>query len=316
MKKVNLFIVGQPKSGTTALANYLNQHPNVCMAYPKEPGYFAYDHIQESDAIYGAGTYLKARTLQEYKQHFKHYEGEQIVGEATTTYLYSTVAAQAIHDYNPEAKIIVMLRHPVPFLHSLHMQYVNDGSEDERDFATALAKEEARRRGKDVPHRAIVPSLLYYSDRIKYAEQVQRYKDLFPDAQILVLGAEDFREDNTGVFKQVLDFLEVDDTFEPTLDIVNPSAKPRSYAVHRALNSLALKKSLYNLLGPRHYTSLKAVAISVVMKRRERTDMNETLRQQLLDMSRSEVAKISHVTHIDFMRKWRYETSPETTKAG
>ena len=43
MKKPNLFIVGAPKCGTTALSEYLRQHPNVFMTNPKEPNFFADD---------------------------------------------------------------------------------------------------------------------------------------------------------------------------------------------------------------------------------------------------------------------------------
>ena len=42
MKKVDFFIIGAAKSGTTALTSYLTQHPDVCMAKKKESHYFVY----------------------------------------------------------------------------------------------------------------------------------------------------------------------------------------------------------------------------------------------------------------------------------
>ncbi len=39
----NLFVVGAPKSGTTALHRYLDQHPQVAMSAVKEPKFFLAD---------------------------------------------------------------------------------------------------------------------------------------------------------------------------------------------------------------------------------------------------------------------------------
>ena len=38
--KVNTFIVGAPKAGTTSLHHYLNQHTDVSMSSVKEPNFF------------------------------------------------------------------------------------------------------------------------------------------------------------------------------------------------------------------------------------------------------------------------------------
>ena len=46
---IDFAIVGEPKSGTTALAEFLSSHPEICMSVPKEPAYFATDLIAESD---------------------------------------------------------------------------------------------------------------------------------------------------------------------------------------------------------------------------------------------------------------------------
>ena len=41
-KRPNLFLVGAQKAGTSALAGWLREHPEVCMSFPKEPGYLAF----------------------------------------------------------------------------------------------------------------------------------------------------------------------------------------------------------------------------------------------------------------------------------
>lgn len=45
-RKPNFFIIGAPKCGTTSLAHYLGEHPDIFMSYPKEPFYFCPDVIR------------------------------------------------------------------------------------------------------------------------------------------------------------------------------------------------------------------------------------------------------------------------------
>lgn len=42
------------------------------------------------------------------------------MGKASIWYLYSERAVEEIGEFDPQAKIIVMLRDPVEILHSLH----------------------------------------------------------------------------------------------------------------------------------------------------------------------------------------------------
>lgn len=308
MRKVDFFIVGQPKSGTTALANFLNQHPSICMANPKEPGYFAVDFIKESDDFHNKKVYLKARSLKEYEKHFSHRGKNELLGEATTTYLYSKSAAKKINEYNPEAKIIIILRSPVDMLHSLHMQNYNTGVDDEADFETALNKEAGRKQGKHIPSRAAVPSFLHYSERVKYLEHVNRFINLFPRKNILIFTAEEFKSDNIKMYKKVLGFLSVDTKFKPDLARINESATPRNKFVHRHLNTLGLKNFLYKILGPQKYTALKKRASRLVMKDHERSAVSAELLNRLQEQTMSEVEKLSNVLERDFLSEWGYKT--------
>src|SRR5205807_881282 len=75
--------------------------------------------------------------------------------------------------------------------------------EAEKDLRRAVENEELVRNGKRV---------LRYSDHIHYVEQLRRYHEVFPAEQILVLIYDDFRSDNAGTVRQVLRFLDVDDS--------------------------------------------------------------------------------------------------------
>ena len=52
--KVDFFIVGAPKAGTTSLYYYLKEHPEIEMSREKEPNYFSNKFIQNQDMYYGS----------------------------------------------------------------------------------------------------------------------------------------------------------------------------------------------------------------------------------------------------------------------
>ena len=52
VKKVNLFLIGAAKCGTTSLFRYFEQHPSFYTTMPKEPRFFAHD-INEKHPEYG-----------------------------------------------------------------------------------------------------------------------------------------------------------------------------------------------------------------------------------------------------------------------
>ena len=81
-------------------------------------------------------------------------------------YLFSKQAAAEIAQYNPDAKIIIMLREPVAFLYSIHSQGLYSGNET-KHFETALSLEDSRRQGMNIPstvHFLRVYSTLSMSD--------------------------------------------------------------------------------------------------------------------------------------------------------
>ena len=107
----NFFIVGAAKSGTTSLAEYLKQHPEIFMSEFKEPHYFLPEGAMASN-YYG--------TWDNYMSLFKDVRNEKAIGEASTGYLYYPESARMIINRIPDAKIIISLRNPVEMAFSLY----------------------------------------------------------------------------------------------------------------------------------------------------------------------------------------------------
>lgn len=219
------FIVGAPKCGTTAMADYLGQHPEIGMCPRKETHVFATDLSERMAMRRGQRPMDRERFL----ELFAGLQGERLRGEASVWHLYSATAASEIAAFQPDAKIIVMLRSPVEMLPSLHSQFVFVGIEPEEDFAAALALDAERERTGPPPG---FPPRSYRS-AVRYAEQLRRYLDVFGRERVHVIVYDEFRDDTLGAYRETCRFLGVEPGFEPNLEIVNPNKRVRSRAMRR-----------------------------------------------------------------------------------
>jgi hypothetical protein len=203
MNYPNLFIVGAPKCGTTSLAAYLNAHPDVFICEPKEPHFFA-------TGLPGPHPRKYIRDRTEYLDLFStagHYSHR---GEASTWYLYANGTAEQINAFSREARIIIMIRHPVDMMFSLYSHRKYSGDEDARTFEEALELESLRRRGDRLPRNMKhTVQGLFYRDVARFADRIRRYVDVFGVQRVHLIDFERFVRDTVGEYERVLKFLEV-----------------------------------------------------------------------------------------------------------
>jgi hypothetical protein len=230
----DFFVVGHPKCGTTALYEMLMRHPQIYMPPGKEPWFFARELLVNTPPR-PSGT---PHTLEEYKQWFAGARPDQLVGEATSLYLWSRVAAGGIAEVRPDARIIAIVREPAAFLRSLHLEFVQIYVETEPDFRKAMSLEDARREGRHTHPYSYWPQALMYSDYVRYVEQLRRYLAAFPPEQVLALVYDDFRDDNEGTMRRVLSFLGVEQDFPIEKTEANPTVRVRSQRMHELLHAL------------------------------------------------------------------------------
>src|SRR4051794_30295372 len=204
-----MFIVGAPKCGTTSLYVYLEGHPDVFMSPVKEPMYFSADARGAPRRRFAYGSEESA-----YLALFDAARDEKVVGEASTSYLASQVAPRLIHQFDPAARIVIMLRNPVDMMYSLHGERVSFGREPLQNFEEALAADEDRMAGRNVPDRATALRVAYRS-AASYGEQVGPWLDEFGRDAIHVIVFEDFVADTALEFRRLLEFLGIDAEYAP-----------------------------------------------------------------------------------------------------
>lgn len=256
LRRPNCFIVGAPKCGTSVLNYYLDQHPDIFVSR-KELHYFGKD-------LHWTERWQGPRTEAEYLSYFADAGNEKRVCEVAIMYLRSTEAAAEIKAFDPEAKIVIMLRSPVEMLHSLHSELVASDSEDIPDFGQALAAESQRKQGRSIPRRTILLEFLYYSEMVQYAKQVERYFNEFGRCNVLVILFDDLKDDVMATYRQVFEFFGVCRGFIPEehgVAAVNPNKVLRSRLISRLMGSRApmirqLKYRLLPMLGDRARASL------------------------------------------------------------
>jgi hypothetical protein len=233
----DFFVVGQAKSGTTALAEMLGQHEQIFIPRIKEPAFFA-------NELLGPEHQGRAMGERRYRKLFADARDDQLAADASTQYISSAEAAGKIAAVRPDARIIVLFRDPVSFVVSMHRQQVQNRYEPEADLGRALALEEDRAQGRRVPKLAPRRSGLLYTRLARYAEQLARYEDAFPAEQILPLIYEEFRADNRGTLARIFAFLGVSDDVTITPSQANPTVHVRSKGAQRAIYAVtALQRS-------------------------------------------------------------------------
>jgi hypothetical protein len=180
--EVDFIVIGAMKCATSTICAYLEDHPDVFMV-KGEPNFFSHD-----------GNYSKGEKW--YMTHFKGRNGEIIAGEGSNFYsaseMYPHTVARMIA-FNPQLKLVYMVRHPIDRIVSAWIQSRSD-------------------RGDDVSSTldlAVTEHPEFFIDLSLYWKNITRYRTDFPSDQIFVGFMEDLHSDDEDFFKRLCKFLGV-----------------------------------------------------------------------------------------------------------
>jgi hypothetical protein len=256
MTKVNTFVVGAAKSGTTTVADFLAAHPEVFVSPVKEPNHFGSDiRIEEFSPAFKANTHLDEedyfrndelvprqvawiRNSENYKRLFQ--KGGSFIRRAdcSTSYLYSENASEEIFSYNPNARIIIMLRNPITRAFSHYLMALKYGF-------TTLSFREAIEEDMRKSEKGWGKSELFL-ELGEYSEQIQRYMDYFPLEQLFIHLTEDLS--TPFFYRELCAFLEVDYFELSKPEKSNTAGLSRYPKVNQWLTQNNLKKRLGQII--------------------------------------------------------------------
>jgi hypothetical protein len=288
----DFLIVGAPKCGTTAMYDYLRQHPDVYMPFIKEPLFFGSDLTSR----YGR------MTDEEYRALFRDAPDGAMKGEASAWYLYSACAAQEIHDAIPDARIVVMVRNPIEVMHAQHSQLLFSRQEDISDFGEALAAEPDRVEGRRLPPGPIRPENLLYRHMVRFAEQLERYRDAFGRERVHVIVFDDFRDDTAAAYRRLLGFLGLDPEVKVDLGPRNENKRVRAAWLQRLIWDPPVLRPLIPRL--RRYPVVhraRQAMLRLNSSRAGRDAIDPQLRARLARELRPEVERLSAMLDRDLL---------------
>jgi len=195
-------IIGAQKAGTTALYAYLRWHPQVLGPSWKEVNYFD-RHYRRGERWYRGHfpNRLRLRRIH-----------DPIVAEASTGYLFHPLGPERVEALIPRARLIALVRDPVDRAYSHYQHEVALGRE-RLSFEAAIDREDERMEG-ELERMLADPGYFSYAwwnytylARGRYAEQLERWLEVFPREQLLVVPMDDLRDAPRETYARVLDYI-------------------------------------------------------------------------------------------------------------
>lgn len=291
----NFLIVGAAKCGTSSLANYIDQHPEIYISKPKEPRFitsqFTKFPLQGPSANRLESWYVK--TYKDYVALFKGAKDEKAIGEASVDNLFFyKKAIPLIKKYLGEPKIIIVLRHPAKRAFSAYSHMMRDQRET-FSFEDAIQMQEERRKNN-------WEFLYSYIDASKYFQQVKAYQENFNET--LVILTEDLYKNPTETFREVFSFLGVDPSFQVDQTIKhNKSGIPKSRTIHNFFkkdNKLRLAlQPLTRLFIPPNLR--KVLSYRIQSHNLEKIDMDPNTSEELVELFRDDIIKLQNIVDKD-----------------
>lgn len=269
----NFVVIGAVKAGTTSLYRYLQRHPQIFMARPKELNFFALAEPQFS----------ASRTW--YESHFEGADEASAVGEVSpsyTTYPRNPGVPQRMAELIPSARLIYLIRHPIERIRS---HYVND----------VLKGRE--RRGID---EAVMQNPIYV-DLSRYAFQLEQYLQHFRREQLLVLTSEELAQDRDRTLHRVFAFLGVNpDWTDPIMSVeFHRTAEKR---VPRRLVGTLRQTRFYPTLVRLAPSSLRAAGRAITTRGIDTKSafISDGVRERLENVLRDDLERLRNYVGDDF----------------
>lgn len=238
--KMNFFVIGAQKSGTTTIHDVLDGIPGVSLPKQKETHYYS-NQYEKGIGWYKAQFKLKGELSNEV----------EVFGEVDPEYIFWPGTANRIYDEHPDAKIVCILRDPIFRAVSQYKMSVRRGIED-RSFETALAAEFELIDSASIEcgYSPFSQEELFshsYLLRSLYSKQIKEYLEKFPRENIYFMLFENLTDSDKYDLEigSLLEFLGIKcKEFDLSYTKSNEAVSPKSYA----LNKMLWDKSRLNTL--------------------------------------------------------------------
>ena len=297
--KIDFFVIGAARCGTTSLYHYLKQHPQVFLPNIKELNHFSQvESLDKEDYELPKDETLHhtkiVKDFEAYSGLFQNAEKNQLKGDISPSYLWKKETARRIYDHNPEAKIIVSLRNPIHRAFSHYLMNVAVGYESLEGFEAALKADK----------NDIWGGGNLYLEWSSYFEGLKEFIDYFGRDNVLILLFEDWIKDKPAMLKKLFSFLEINT--EVSIDLEEQFNQKKGYKHLKTLNFFRnpkLKQPLKKLLPKDLLGSLKKLLFKPQNIEEELCpELSESLQASFYE----EIVQLEELTELPLLRKWGF----------
>jgi hypothetical protein len=293
-------LVGAAKSGTTSLYHYLGESDKIVFSKEKEPHFFSfYNNPPKFKSPETLPTVVS--NLDQYNLFFSKAKKEQLLGEASQSYLYmnSTVISNMKEIYGEkyrDVKIIIVLRNPIERAWSQYWHFKKNFNEPE-EFLDTISEETRTKRQKENWN------IFYnYIDFGKYTNQVKAYQKNFKHVKVFLY--EDLKENPSILMNELCQFLEIDAITINEARRYNPSGRPKNNLfgnLWKINTKLKILKPIKKLLP---YTLRKRLSNQIMERALEIQKLDLETRGKLKEIYREEINNLYTLLKREEIKDW------------
>ncbi len=289
----SFFIIGAQKAGTTSLHEWLVRQPDVCLPVIKETHFFSHEE--------------KFRLgLDWYMRQFPSYRNGAVTGEVDPEYLFRAEAPLRIRRLMKSPKLLCVFRHPVERAYSHYLMSLRRGFET-LSFVEALEAEDARMaEGSEKYLRDHS-----YMERGNYSEQVERFREAFPDSDFLFIKFEKLFGQNTcrEEYSKICSFLGLgsEPIYPDSSAKSNQASVPRSRLLKDLIYGKSTAKKLIGSLIPSKDLKLRLAMIADRLNQApapKSDNWRELVPARFWKVASKEAQRLEMLTGLD-LRDWR-----------
>lgn len=276
----NTFIAGAPKCGTTSLAHWLSEHPDIFLPAKKEPHYFH----RELNNCKDKDDYLSLFDSRP--------KSNKITIDASTGYFTNSESIIKIEEYNSSAKYILMLRNPIEIVRSWHSECLYLCRENIENLEDAWHLQDARKKGGKIPISCVAPSSLQYRDQALIGRSLSFLIEKAGHDRVKWIFLDDMRDNPRKTYREVLCFLGVKDDGRTAFPVLNKAKRHRFPILNRLTRVAGMA---------RHHLGLPGFGVRLALNRvgtveRENAPMSADFQRSLYSEFRDDIAILESLT--------------------
>ena len=298
--KIDFFIVGAARCGTTTLYHHLKNVESIFLPEVKELNFFSNvesnnreDYLPPKHGISYHTKIIKSKEV--YQSLFSNATQSQLKGDISPSYMWDKETANRIFNHNPEAKIIISLRNPVDRAFSHYIMNYFTGVDNHKSFLESLNSKSKS---------TIWGACTSYLEMGHYHEQIKPYYDLFPTENIKIIIYESWIGNIQKTTHELCNFLNIDYVMKNTNNDINTNkiVPLKNLKILNAIRHSFLKRAIKSVFNQECIDKWKHTIFSTSKKPES---LKPEIRKTLLINYSNEIEKLNELTKINFFNHWK-----------